>query len=199
MSNDNKVFYNVKNRSAGRCVYKIPELHVRREFQPGQTFKVSAEELELLRFQPGGLVLMMNYLQIQSEEALERLDVEVEPEYNMSEQDIINLIKNGSLDEFKDALDFAPIGVIDLIKAMAVSLPMNDSEKRDAIKAKFGFDVDAAIRHEKEDKEEAEENKQVVEKKTRRVKKDTTASTSTSKRRTTAKKYEVKEDEPTEE
>jgi len=39
-------------------------------------------------------------------------------------------MKTGSLDEFLDCLDFAPEGVTDLIKTLAVELPLNDVAKR---------------------------------------------------------------------
>ena len=63
----------------------------------------------------------------------------------MSEQDIVRLIKEGSVDEFLDCLDFAPVGVIDLIKKFSVSIPLYDMQKRAALKKKTGFDVDAAL------------------------------------------------------
>ena len=75
------------------------------------------------------------------------------PEYDMSEQQVADLILNGSLDAFLDALDFAPIGVLDLIKKYSVSLPITDMEKRTALKDKTGFDVDKAIENAKADKE----------------------------------------------
>ena len=58
-----------------------------------------------------------------------------------------------SLDEFKDALDFAPNGTKDLIKKYAVSKPLNDFSKREAIKAQLGFDVTAAVENSKPDGE----------------------------------------------
>jgi hypothetical protein len=48
----------------------------------------------------------------------------------MSEADVKELILNGSLDAWKDALDFAPAGVIDLIKDFSVKLPLTDYNKR---------------------------------------------------------------------
>ena len=72
----------------------------------------------------------------------------------MSEEDVINLIQNGSYDSFLDALDFAPEGVLDLIKHYSVSLPCNDNAKREALKTKLNFNVEAALRI----KREAEEN-----------------------------------------
>ena len=139
------IMYNVKNRSAGVATYKIPELGVRRSFQAGEVKKISAEELEKLTYRPGGMALLANFLQIMEPEAIAKVGLRTEPEYNMSEKDIINLMKNGSLDEFLDCLDFAPPGVIDLIKKFSVSLPMTDFQKVNALRAKTGFDADAAI------------------------------------------------------
>lgn len=141
---DNKI-YNVKNRSAGLVGYKITESGVRREFHPGETKKIGYEELLQLSYQPGGRELMAEYLQIQNAEVLESFNIRTEPEYNMSENDIKKLILEGSLDAWKDALDFAPAGVIDLIKEFSVKLPLTDYNKRQAIKEMIGFDVDKAI------------------------------------------------------
>ena len=67
-------------------------------------------------------------------------------------------MKEGSLDEFLDMLDFAPMGVMDLVRQFAVSLPLNDIPKRRALKEKTGFDVNAALTHVEEEKEEDREN-----------------------------------------
>ena len=151
---DKNTIYNVRNRSAGIVGYSIPEKNILREFAPGETKRLTFEELELLTYQPGGRTLMENYLQIQSDEATENLNIHTEPEYKMSDEEIKNLMLNGSLDAFLDCLDFAPVGVIDLIKKLAVSLPLNDMEKREAIKNKFGFDVTKAIENSKADDED---------------------------------------------
>ena len=146
--------YNVKNRSAGRVLYSIPEAGIRREFAPGEVKRISAEELEKLSFQPGGREIMSQFLQIQSQAAINSLGIAVEPEYNMTEAQIQDLILNGSFDEFLDCLDFAPIGTIDLLKAYCVTLPVTDYEKRQALKTKLGFDVDSVIENSKEDGEQ---------------------------------------------
>lgn len=145
---------NVKNRSAGRVLYSIPETGIRREFAPGEVKRISAKELEKLSFQPGGREIMSQFLQIQSQEAINNLGIAVEPEYNMTEAQIQKLILSGSIDEFLDCLDFAPIGTLDLLKAYCVTLPVTDYEKRQALKTKLGFDVDSAIKNSKEDGEE---------------------------------------------
>jgi len=149
-----KVFYNVKNRSAGMVVYRIPEDNIRREFAPGEVKKITFEELEKLTFQPGGRSLMANFLQIQSEQTLEKLGIKTELEYNMSEKEIAELLVSGSLDAFLDCLDFAPTGVIDLVKQFAVALPLEDIHKREALKEKTGFDVTVALQHIKEEQME---------------------------------------------
>ena len=147
--------YNVKNRSSSVVVYRIPETNIRREFAPGEVKRIPYGELEKLTYQDGGRELLENFLQILEEEVTSDLNVNREPEYNMSEQQIVDLLKNGSLDAFLDALDFAPIGVIDLIKSFSVSLPLTDIDKRKALKSKTGFDVDNALRHIEEEKSEA--------------------------------------------
>lgn len=148
----------VKNRSAGRVVYNIPEEHIRREFAVGETKKITYGELGKLSYQPGGRVLMEQFLQIQMPEAIEDLNLNTEVEYDMSEEDIINALQKGSLDQFLDILDFAPIGVIDLVKKLSVSLPLTDTQKRDALKEKTGFDVDNALRHLSEEREDDKES-----------------------------------------
>lgn len=138
-------YYKVKNRSAGVVVYKIPEDNIVRRFTPGETKRISYEELLHLSYQAGGRELMGNFLQIQSEGVPKSLGMKVEPEYYMSEAQIVDLLKNGSLEQFLDCLEFAPIGVLELVKNFAVSLPLSDYAKRQALKEKTGFDVDAAI------------------------------------------------------
>ncbi len=164
--------YKVKNRSAGVVIYRIPEDNIRREFMPGETKAIPMTELEKLSYQPGGQMMMNNFLQIQSAEAQRDLNIVAEQEYNYSEEDIVRIMNHGSLDEFLDMLDFAPTGVMDLIRQFAVSLPLNDIEKRRALKKKTGFDVNAALTHVEEEKQEDAENGIVASENTpqRRVK-----------------------------
>jgi hypothetical protein len=149
--------------------------------------KIPFEELEKLSYIPGGKEIMVNFLQIQSEEAKEELNMATEPEYNMSEQDIIKLLTEGSLDAFLDCLDFAPVGVIDLVKKLAISLPLNDIQKRRALKEKTGFDVSKTLEHIEEAYEE-DGQKATTEAPKRRVKATTTE---TSGRRASLPEYKV--------
>ena len=148
---DNKKMYNVKNRSAGMVVYTIPDEGIRREFQPGESRRISFGELEKLSYQQGGRELMANFLQVMEDEVNNSLGVPRENEYYMSEEQIQELLRHGTMDAFEDALDFAPIGVIDLIKKYAVELPMTDLNKINILKEKTGYDVEKILANLKED------------------------------------------------
>ena len=141
----------VKNRSMGSVGYNLPDAHIQRSFMPGETKTVPVSEIIALSYQPGGYVLMSKYLRFfDAEELTEELNIPTEPEYYYNEQDVVDLLKTGSLDALLDALDFAPEGVIELIKKYAVELPIADMTKMDAIKEKTGYDVYNVIRHNKE-------------------------------------------------
>ena len=183
----NKNVCKVKNRGAGHITYKIPEDGIRRSFAPGEVKTISYEELEKLTYQPGGMAILTSFLQIQDEVVINDFNIKAEPEYHMSEADVIILLREGSLDSFLDALDFAPIGVIDLIKKFSVEMPLTDMSKRKALKEKTGFDVDAALKHKEEDKEETQST--ILKTTERRVKSEEKAEPQG--RRTSAPKYNV--------
>ena len=156
----------VLNRFLGQTTYVIPELHVRRTFQRGAEQEVPFKELQYLKYQAGGEEMLRNILMIEDEEALEKLVGDVEPEYHYTESDVENLLLNGSLEQLEDALDFAPLGVIELIKEKAVSLKLSDINKRDAIAKKTEFNVTKAINNiELEKKAEQEEVSDTTDKK----------------------------------
>lgn len=156
----------VLNRFLGQTTYVIPELHVRRTFQRGAEQEVPFKELQYLKYQAGGEEMLRNILMIEDEEALEKLVGDVEPEYHYTESDVENLLLNGSLEQLEDALDFAPLGVIELIKEKAVSLKLSDINKRDAIAKKTEFNVTKAINNiELEKKAEQEEANSATDKK----------------------------------
>jgi hypothetical protein len=147
----------IKNRSNSIVIYNIPEMGIRREFMPNEVKNITSDELEALSYRPGGMDLIRNELLITDAEVLTDMAVKVEPEYYLDDKGVIELLNTGSMDSFLDCLDFAPQGVLDLIKKYAVSLPVNDSRKREAIKTKLGLDVDLALLHQKQVKEALEE------------------------------------------
>ena len=144
----------VTNRSAGRVIYNIPEDHIRREFYNKETKEITLSELEKLAQQPGGRKLIYNYLSIQDADTIGHLvNRPIEPEYWLTEDKIPEWMNTCSLDEFKDALDFAPQGIKDLLKKYAVSLPLNDFAKRQAMFEQLGFNVTKAIENSGEEGE----------------------------------------------
>lgn len=155
---DKDTLIKVTNRDNGVVGYTVPDLgNLHRTFEKGETKEIPMEELRKLSYLPGGDIIIKDCLIINNKEALEELFLDnIEPEYFYTEEDIKRLMTTGTLDEFLDCLDFAPNGVVDLIKDMAVKMPLNDVEKRDAIKEKTGFDVTKAIQVNKETEESAE-------------------------------------------
>lgn len=137
----------VTNRNNATLSYLIPDLGVNRMFSPGETKEMTLDEVRKLSYIPGGLRLIKHYLVIFPREAAEEILGELEPEYYYDRAAIKNLLLNGSLDELLDCLDFAPGGVIDLIKDIAVSERLNEVNKREAIYEKIGFNIGTAIQH----------------------------------------------------
>jgi hypothetical protein len=136
----------VINKDNGIVGYTVPDLGVHRNFYPGETKEVTYEELEKLSFIPGGMVILKELLEITDREATKQLfSKEPEPEYHYTKDDVKQLLLTGTLDQFLDCLDFAPEVIKDMIKDMAVDLPLNDIAKRQAIQEKLGFDVTRAI------------------------------------------------------
>lgn len=155
LTRDSKI--KVTNRSNGTVILKVQDRHFRAELNPKETRVLNYGDILDVAAQPGGRNLIYNFLLIQDAEALRQgLNVKEEPEYWLTEEKIPNWMNTCSLDEFKDALQFAPQGVLDLIKKYAVSQPLNDMAKRIAIKDALQFDVTLAItNNEKSGEDEA--------------------------------------------
>ena len=137
----------VKNRDSGTVGYTIPELgNLHRSFSKGETKEITMDELRKLSYISGGKILLQNYLIVQNQDALkELLSDDVEPEYYYGEEEVKKLLLTGSNDQLLDCLEFAPEGVIGLVKDLAVSLKINDISKRNIILEKTGFNVTNAI------------------------------------------------------
>ena len=186
---DNNKLIKVRNRNKGTVGYTIPDLgNLHRNFQPEEVKEIPMEELKKLSWLPGGEVILKNHLIIDDKEALNELIGGVEPEYFYTEKEIEKLLRTGTMDQFMDCLEFAPEGVIELVKDLAVKIELNDIQKRDAILKKTGFNVTSAININKESMIDDSEE----EVKTRRAAPITEESeTEKPAVRRTASKYEV--------
>ena len=146
----------VTNRDNGVVGYKIPEMGIHRQFQKGEIKEITMDELRKLSYRPGGQVILRECLIVHSEEALRELNPDFEPEYFYTEAEVKDLLLHGTYEAFLDCLDFAPEGVINLVKDLAVKLEINDLAKREAIQKKTGLNVSKAIEFNKISKEELE-------------------------------------------
>ena len=176
----------VTNRCGGMAIYKIPEHGIRREFNVGETKMIPYQELVWLSYQPGGRGMMANTFLIEEVKTTKDLNIHTEPEYFMTDADIVNLLLNGSVDELKDALDFAPAGVIQIIKDKSVELPVYDMRKREAIFAATGFNVTSAIENNAPDADAASAEAPAA---TRRVQKN--SETPDAPERRTESRYKI--------
>ena len=134
----------VRNRNVGGTGYALDN-NFKRHFEPNETKQIPLKELQELQYAPGGEYILEHCLMVDDKSALEALNMEVEPEYFYKEEDIKNLLLNGTLDQLEDTLNFAPDGVVDILKKMAVDLEVPDVRKRDMISKKTGFDINSAI------------------------------------------------------
>jgi len=146
----------VTNRDNGKVGYTIPDINLHREFSAGETKTLTFDELEKLAWTNGGLVLLKDYLIINDKEAAEELLGHVEPEYFYTDETVKTLLTQGTLEQLQDTLDFAPKGVIDLIKQEAVDLQLNNVAMRKEILNKTNFNVDRAIEINEASKEDSE-------------------------------------------
>ena len=145
---DSKKVKIVNRVGNGVVSYTIPDMgNLQRVFQDGEEKVITFEEIRKLSYVPGGMVLLNDYLVIEDKEVLEELNMAPEQEYFYTKEDIEQLMKEGSLEEFLDCLDFAPEGVLEAIKTLSVELPLNDVAKRKAILEKLNFNVDNAVKN----------------------------------------------------
>ena len=187
MKNENDLV-KVQNRDNGSVGYTIPDLNnLHRTYQPNETKSITMDELRKLSYVPGGMEILRNYLVILDEEAREEILSDVEPEYYLTKDGVKKLLLEGTLDALLDCLDFAPSGVVDLVKDVAVEIELNDVKKRDAILNKTGFNVTNAINFNKETTDEVEKVKPV-----RRVgQPEENAAATPTGRRTVAPTYKI--------
>ncbi|NLV87667.1 MAG: hypothetical protein GX025_10715 [Clostridiales bacterium] len=135
----------VINRSDGNVTYHLEELRTRRVFTPNESKEIEPAEMEALFQMDGGAELIKHYLLVDDKAWVED-HWQPEEEYFWKYADIEHCLKEDSLELFSETLDYAPQGVLDLIKAISWKLPLTDLNKIDEIRNKLGFDVQGAVR-----------------------------------------------------
>lgn len=143
---DKEKLVKVQNRTFGKVCYCLPEIGVpHRSFMNGEEKELTVKEIEALSFLPGGMELLRDYLLIKDAEVADFIIGAREPEYDMTPDEIRELVLDGDLDEFEDFLNFAPQGSKELVKSIAVECECPDHRKRALIEKILGFNVNNAI------------------------------------------------------
>lgn len=136
----------VTSRYNGSVTITNPITRVKRTWSKiGQSFPIPEEELTQMRAQPGVDYIFENYLIINDKDFISNINPEVEPEYFYTKKDITQLLKEGSLDQLEDSLQFGPDGTKELIKDVAIELRIDNREKRKIISRYTGIDLDKII------------------------------------------------------
>lgn len=134
----------VYNRSDSNVTYSLPELNTRRVFALGESKELEPKEMEALWQMDGGMTIIKDYLCVDDKEWVEaHWDAPIE--YFWKTDDVKKCLLEDSLELFQETLEYAPAGVIDLIKMLAWQLPISDLNKIEAIRQATGFDTLAAI------------------------------------------------------
>ena len=183
---------NVRNRNNGTTGYTLADgAKETRLWAENEVKKIAFAELKRVSYLPGGAELLRDYLVIEDPAAIEALnvgiDIQEQPEYLYTENEIRDLLFNGSLDELKDFLDFSPDGGIEIAKQIAVNEELPDMRKRKIISEATGFNINTAI----EINDMMKDNgiaEDAAPKKQRRVAKEAEAAPEKPTRRTTSYK-----------
>lgn len=144
----NEKYVRVKNLTDNPVVYLIPEDNLRRVYGPYEEKNIKEDELQKLFYQPGGAMLLQEFLQVQDKDLAEEFGVDAEVfehEYSWDKDKVDSVLLKENIDVLHDALDFAPEGIIDLIVERAVALDIADINKRELIKKYTGRDVNQMI------------------------------------------------------
>ena len=189
LNNTDKI--RVENRTNAIVAYRVPESKVIRRFVAGETKEIEMGELRQAIQLPGTKRLIESNLIIHSKEAVNELLPNAEPEYFYDKNDVDFLLERGTLDQLKDALDFAPDGVIDLIKERSVITELNDMRKREAILDATNFNVTGAIDIKRQVAEDTAVSAEAKTRRTAPIGEETTQEIDAPTRRTSAPKYKV--------
>lgn len=144
MANTNKLI-KVLNRSDGIVTYHLPELNnTRRVFNLGESKDISEKELNALFQMNGGAELIRHFLMVDDREWVKKtFDAPIE--YFWGYDEVKKCLLEDDVEWFSETLDYAPQGVIDIIKLLSWQLPVKDLNKIHIIMEKLGFDVLGAI------------------------------------------------------
>lgn len=115
-------------------------------FRAQQSIPMDKDVINRMSYDTGGARLLKEFLSVKNEEVRESIGVPNDQiEYDWTSKDVIELLTNGEEDALKDALDFAPQGIIDMIVDEAVEMPLSDRNKIEIITEMTGRNVENMI------------------------------------------------------
>lgn len=173
----NEELIEVRNLTAQRIAYLIPERSVRRDFSAFETKEITAGELRELWFKSGGKILLQNYLGVNNKELAREFGVtndQFTHEYSWTKKDIDRVLLEGSGDELADALDYAPLGIVETLINRAVELRISDMNKRKLIKEMTDKDVSKMINYVEELELDTSEQQEKVQRRVQTQQKNRT-------------------------
>lgn len=147
----------VRSRTEGSVAYKLDSLRVARSWpKSGSVLQISIDELKELMVYPGGEYILRNLVIIEDEAArIEILGAEVQPEYNYTEDEIKYLLYEAEDNALLDCLDYAPVGVLELIKEFSLEKMPNTTAKIKAINQKLNINLNKIIEMMRDDDDDA--------------------------------------------
>lgn len=151
----------VRNLTDQTVVYVIPELKIKRVFRGFESKHLPASELRQLWYIPGGSRILQNFLAVENKELADEFGVSEDSfthEYSWTVGDVKRVLTTGSIDQLADALDFAPIGIIDTIVSQAIKLKIADMNKQKLIQRMTGHDITKMIQYAEKLNELGEDN-----------------------------------------
>lgn len=132
----------VTNFMNHKVVFALPEYNRRYAFNAYEKKQIPAGQLRALNSSNGGHVLLMDYLHVGSVPLAHELGVPEDCiEYNWTKTDVDNCLLKEPIEVLEDALDFAPKGIVEMLKDRAVELEIADNNKRTAIFEATGADI----------------------------------------------------------
>lgn len=148
MTVSNDTLVGVRNMMNHKQVLIDKNTRSRYVFGPQQTKTITAGELRSMAYVPGVITMLYDgKLRLQNKELCEEFNIPTDiPEYDMTMDEVDDMLLNKDKDYLLDALDFAPEGILELIKSRAIELKIPDILKRKYISDALGCDIDNMIR-----------------------------------------------------
>lgn len=155
MTFNDKDIFSVMNRSDMSLTILMQPPFVTKTFDGyGVKRDISFAELKAISNDKGGRIALRDLCMIIDkretvEELMKELGIDIQEEYFYSPKVIKYILKEGELDLLEDTLNFAPMGVVDLIKRLSIELKISDKNKLDMIKKITGSNVEMMIESKK--------------------------------------------------